>query len=227
MLEARHWLPFSRRSVATNKPPGPILLYLYSRKNIVGSALGLLGIGLFFLGIIGPVWPAVVIGMYLIGALVTPSGQKWDLLGGVEPSDIKAALDRQVAGVKGKVPDEVFQKVLSIQQTILSIMPKIDRLGPGSKDAFIVQKTATDYLPSTLQAYLNLPRAYATVHRLDDGRTASKVLMDQLTLLDSKLNEVADAVNKNDTDALLANGRFLEDRFGGSALKLPPAGQST
>jgi hypothetical protein len=57
-----------------------------------------------------------------------------------------------------------------------------------------------------------------------DGRTASQVLLDQLTILDSKVEEVADAVNKNDTDALLANGRFLEDRFGGSALKLPATG---
>jgi hypothetical protein len=209
--------------VATNRPPGPILLYLYSRKNIVACLLALGGVGLFFLGVIGPVWPAVVVGLYLIGALVTPSGRKWDLFGGEEPSDIASDLNRQVAAVKGKVPDDVFQKVVSIQQTILSIVPKIDRLGPGSRDAFVVQKTATDYLPSTLQAYLNLPRAYATVHRMDDGRTAAQVLLDQLTLLDSKMTEVADAVNKNDTDALLANGRFLADRFGSSSLKLPSA----
>jgi hypothetical protein len=210
--------------VATNRPPGRVLLYLYSRKNIVACVLALLGIALFFLGLIGPVWPAVVIGLYLVGALVTPSGRTLDLLGGQEPSDIRGALDRQVSAVRGKVPDDVYQKVISIQQTILAILPKIDRLGPGSQDAFIVQKTASDYLPSTLQAYLNLPRTYATLHRMADGRTASQVLMDQLTLLDGKLEEVADAVNKNDTDALLANGRFLEDRFGGSSLKLPATG---
>jgi hypothetical protein len=51
--------------------------------------------------------------------------------------------------------------------------------------------------------------------------------MDQLTLLDTKMGEVADAVNKNDTDALLANGRFLEDRFGGSSLKLPSPSSPT
>jgi hypothetical protein len=213
--------------VATNRPPGRVLLYLYSRKNIVASTLALLGIALFFLGVIGPVWPAVVIGLYLIGALVTPSGQKWDLFGWEEPSDIAGALSRQVAAVKGKVPDDVYQKVVSIQQTILAILPKINRLGPGSSDAFVVQKTASDYLPSTLQAYLNLPRAYAAVHRMDDGRTAAQVLMDQLTLLDTKMGEVADAVNKNDTDALLANGRFLEDRFGGSSLKLPSPSSPT
>jgi hypothetical protein len=209
--------------VATNRPPSAWEMYLYSRKNIVGCLLALLGLGLFFLGLIGPVWPGVVLGMYLIGALATPSGRQWNLLGGDAPSDLAGALSHQVAAVRGKVPDDVFQKVVSTQQTILGILPKIDRLGPGSQDAFVVQKTVTDYLPSTLQAYLNLPRAYATVHRFSDGRTAAQVLLDQLTLLDKKLDDVADAVNKNDADALLANGRFLEDRFGGSALNLPPA----
>jgi hypothetical protein len=211
--------------VVTSKPPGPVLLYLYSRKNIVACLLALLGIALFFLGIIGPVWPAVVVGMYLIGALVTPGGQKWSLIGGEDVSDLSGSLASQVSAVKGKLPDDVYQKVLSIQQTLQSILPKITRLGPGSRDAFIVQKAITDYLPSTLQAYLNLPRAYATLHRMSDGRTAAQVVLDQLTLLDGKLQEVADAVNKNDTDALLANGRFLEDRFGTSSLNLPAAGQ--
>lgn len=207
--------------MATNRPPGPVQLYLYSRKNVVASLLALLGLGLFFLGLIGSVWPGVVIGLYLIGALVTPNDRQWNLLGGEAPSDLAGALSHQVSAIRGKVPDDVYQKVVAIQQTILSILPKIDRLGPGSQDAFVVQKTVSDYLPSTLQAYLNLPRAYATIHRLTDGRTAAQVLLDQLTLLDNKLEEVADAVNKNDADALLANGRFLEDRFGGSGLKLP------
>ena len=212
--------------MVTSRPAGPVLLYLYSRKNIVACSLALLGIALFFLGIIGPVWPAVVIGMYLIGALVTPNGQTWNLIGGQDVSDLSGALSSQVSAVKGKLPDDVYQKVLSIQSTLQSILPKITRLGAGSRDAFVVQKTITDYLPSTLQAYLNLPRAYATLHRMPDGRTPSQVVLDQLTLLDSKLEEVAEAVNKNDTDALLANGRFLEDRFGSSALKLPAPGQS-
>ena len=211
--------------MVTNKPAGPILLYLYSRKNIVACSLSLLGIALFFLNLIGPVWPAVVIGMYLIGALVTPNSQTWNLIGGQDLSDLSSTLESQVSAVKGKLPDDVFQKVLSVQQTLQAILPKVSRLGPGSRDAFIVQKTITDYLPSTLQAYLNLPRAYATLHRMADGRTAAQVVLDQLTLLDGKLDEVAEAVNKNDTDTLLANGRFLEDRFGSSPLKLPATGQ--
>src|ERR1700694_5610783 len=94
----------SRRSVVTSKPPGPVLLYLYSRKNIVGCLLALLGIALFFLNVISSVWPAVVIGMYLVGALATPSGRRLDLFGGEAPSDIRGALDRQGLAREGKGP---------------------------------------------------------------------------------------------------------------------------
>src|SRR4030081_1033469 len=120
MRGVRRWRSCSRRSVGTNKPPGPVLLYLYSRKNIVACLLALLGVGLFFLNVIGPVWPAVVIGLYLVGALATPSGRKLDLLGGEAPADIRAALDHQVSAVKGKVPDDVYQQGVCSQQTIVS-----------------------------------------------------------------------------------------------------------
>jgi hypothetical protein len=38
------------------------------------------------------------------------------------------------------------------------------------------------------------------------------------------MDDVADAVHKKDSDALLANGRFLEEKFGSSPLALPQAG---
>jgi hypothetical protein len=47
-----------------------------------------------------------------------------------------------------------------------------------------------------------------------DGRTALQVLKDQLGLLDSKMDEIAGDVQRQDIDRLLANGRFLEDHFG-------------
>ena len=65
--------------------------------------------------------------------------------------------------------------------------------------------------------------AYAALRKMPNGKTADDVLNDQLTLLSSKMDEVADAVHKKDSDALLANGRFLEEKFGASPLALPQA----
>ena len=44
-----------------------LLRYLYSNKNLVGSAGGLVGLGLFFTGVVGELWPLVVAGLYGAG----------------------------------------------------------------------------------------------------------------------------------------------------------------
>ncbi|MFG2778872.1 hypothetical protein ACGFY7_13635 [Streptomyces prunicolor] len=54
--------------MATNE----FLGYLESRKNLTGSACGLLGLVLTFVGVAGPYWPVVVVGLYGAGALIAP-----------------------------------------------------------------------------------------------------------------------------------------------------------
>ncbi|MGW7313214.1 hypothetical protein [Streptomyces sp. NPDC054865] len=46
--------------------------YLESRKNLAGSACGLLGVVLALVGVAGPYWPVVVAGLYGAGALLAP-----------------------------------------------------------------------------------------------------------------------------------------------------------
>jgi hypothetical protein len=204
-----------------------LLIYLYSTKNIVGSVLALVGLALFFTGIVGALWPIVVIGLYGVGALVAPGTRSIDLKEGFDPNDVRKALDQEVRMINGRVPADVLAEVQQIQQIILGILPRTGSLPPGSPELFVVQRTASEYLPTALESYLNLPRAYATLHPVQDGKTPKQVLMDQLTLLESKMSEVADDVHQNDTDRLLANGRFLEERFGRSALSLPGSGAGT
>jgi hypothetical protein len=203
-----------------------VMRYLYSRKNIMGSLLALVGLILFVTGVLGAFWSVIVVGLYLIGVLVTPGTRQIDLSTGFDPDDVKHALDTQVRIITGKVPPEVMAKVLKIRQVICGILPRAGNLAPGSPELFIIERTATDYLPTSLQAYLNLPRAYATLHAVQDGKTPKEILLDQLTLLENKMNEVADDVHRNDADRLLANGRFLEERFGRSPLSLKPPASS-
>ncbi|MCZ4515868.1 hypothetical protein O3Q52_48755 [Streptomyces sp. ActVer] len=57
--------------MATNRP-NKLLGYLESRKNLTGSACGIVGLALTFAGAAGPYWPVVVAGLYGAGALVAP-----------------------------------------------------------------------------------------------------------------------------------------------------------
>ena len=219
--------------MATSEPPRSRrrLLYLYSTRNMVASGLALLGLVLFFLGVVGWVWPFVVVALYLIGVLVVPARRTLDMVGSVGASDLGRALEDLLKRIRNKVPSDIEEKVQAIAATISGVLPRVGQLAPGSQERFVLERTVEDYLPRALQAYVNLPRLYATVHPIQDGKTARQVLGEQLDLLQEQMNEVADAVARNDTDTLLAHGRFLEEKFGRTDLTLgsgdpPRSGQS-
>lgn len=197
-----------------------LLRYLYSNKNLVGSAGGLVGLGLYFTGVVGDLWPLVVAGLYGVGALATPPAKTIDLRSGLDPRNLNRAMAEQLRRIRGRVPDDVLAAVSRIHDQIREVLDRRDALPPGSPDAFVVERTALDYLPTALESYLNLPRGYANRVPVSQGRTARQVLLDQLALLETKLGEVLEAVAKGDTDRLLAHGRFLEDRFAASELDL-------
>jgi hypothetical protein len=81
------------------------------------------------------------------------------------------------------------------------------------KDSFTVVETVRRYLPETLGAYLRLPRLYAQMQALSDGRTASQTLLEQLALLDVSLKEVAKSAFAGDAETLVTNGQFLQNKF--------------
>ena len=156
-----------------------------------------------------------------IASLLKPTNRSIDLQT-IDPNDVRLALDAQVRAASGKVPAEVMAKVLSIRKVILGILPRAGNLPPGSPQWFVVERTATTYLPKALENYLSLPRLYATREPVQNNKTPKDLLVDQLTLLETKMKEVAQDVQRNDADRLLANGRFLEERFGRSPLSLKP-----
>lgn len=136
---------------------------------------------------------------------------------------IGRALDGTVQMTTGRVPPDVQAKVAGIRREILELLPSTRAFPVGSEDLYVIQRTAVDYLPSTITAYLALPDGYATTHVLQDGKTALQLLREQLQLLEDRLDEITDAVHQQDSDRLVANGRFLEERFGqGGSLALPP-----
>ncbi len=87
-----------------------------------------------------------------------------------------------------------------------------DRFPPMSQDLHIVRQTAADYLPRTVNAYLALP-SDDDPFDITTNEQALQELRNQLRLLDVKLDEIAQDLQRQDMDRLLANRRFLEERF--------------
>ena len=73
-------------------------LDLSSTPNIVGSILGIVGLLLFFTGLIQDFWLLIVAGLYLIGVLGTPNDPTFDLSfrNQVIVDEIRTALEKLV-----------------------------------------------------------------------------------------------------------------------------------
>jgi hypothetical protein len=119
-----------------------------------------------------------------------------------------------IAQRAGRLPVDVQMKAEQISRKAESLIQYADRFPTGSQDLYVLQRTTEEYLPNTLDAYLALPPGYAHAAVSPDGKTALQALWEQLNLLDSKLDEIAYSLNRHNLDRLVANGRFLEERFG-------------
>jgi len=113
-----------------------------------------------------------------------------------------------------ELPIDVQVKVEQIRSKVEVLLGYASRFPPFSKEMYLVRQTASEYLPRTIEAYLALPPGNAERITLADGKTALQELKEQLDLLDTKLTEIAENLQRRDLDRLLANRRFLEERFG-------------
>lgn len=191
------------------------ILFLYSNKNIAGSLLGLGTLVLYFLGIIHNFWLEIVLGSYGIGYLAMPnSGDiETDLNGEMDAQSIRSSLEKLTSDIAPLVPGTVLALVGSIKESILTILPQLTSAGTGDPNLYSIRQTALDYLPQTLKNYLALPAAYRNSYPVADGKNATQLLIEQLTLLDNKMKEIVQNVLSNNTQALLTNGTFLREKF--------------
>ncbi|MBB4919407.1 hypothetical protein [Streptosporangium saharense] len=201
-----------------------VLRYLGSTRNIAGCVLALAGLGAHLLGLAGAFWPLVVAGLYGVGALLAPPERirlavtHAEVEAGLLRTDLDALL-RKVRD-SSRFPEDVRSRVNALAEVLGGILGRAEALTTSPDHLHVVSQTVRDYLPSSLEAYANLPRSYALTRRSERERSAHEELLAQLGLLETKLGEVAQAVHRGDEQALRDHGRFLRDRFAPSDLDL-------
>lgn len=202
--------------------------FLYTRRNIVGSLLALGGLALHFVGLLGGVlWLPVVIALYAIGVLVTPpertAAVQVDEVAAADPAEVRAGLDNLLVALRNDVAEDLYAKVVSIRSSILATLGDGSGGDVSDPNVYLIRATALSYLPEAFETYLRLPRAFAERRAVADGRTPHDVLLEQLDLMDRRLADVADSIVRHDSEELLANGRFIAEKFRVSSLRLDDA----
>lgn len=129
------------------------------------------------------------------------------------PEEILASVAAVRARAALAAPSVVTARVARIAERVEEMVPRLDRMGLASREAYTVVATATSYLPESVDAYLRLPRDFADREVIAQGRTALALLCDQLDLLTLTLGRISDALSRQDAVALVAQGTFLEETF--------------
>jgi hypothetical protein len=200
--------------------------WLGSSKNIVGSLLagGAIAAQLFF-GL-GPLWPLVVVASYGVGALLAPR-EKVDLRLGLEAGasadDLHAQLEvfRRASKQAGsRLTDDANALLRQILDALDDIVARWNDLSSAPDQQHVVGQMITDYLPTSMQAFLNLPRTFALTSRVEGKKTAHDELIEQLTILAKESDRIRTAVLSRAVDALSDQSRFLRDKFSRSDLQL-------
>ena len=120
----------------------------------------------------------------------------------------------------GKLPVEAVVVARQVTDTVREV---IETSTDKTLDVYAVVQIngiIDDYLPTTLQAYLNLDPA-ATERAGPSGRTPRAALREQLEGLRTAADELLRAARAHDVDLLFTQGNFLRTKFTRSDLDLP------
>ncbi|MFZ4626282.1 MAG: hypothetical protein ACOYNF_18850 [Rhodoferax sp.] len=196
-------------------PPMRVLLFLYSTRNLVGSSLAIVGLALFFAGVISDWWFPIVLGLYAVGWLAAPGSHELALQVRNEATqaNLVDSLEELISESKARLPAEASERLSRIHGVVTDLAPKLFSGDVSMVHVVTLVNAVTRDLPGTIRNYLRLPTAFANMHVVEQGKTSKQLLLEQLDILDAQLSKIATNIYKDDAEALVVNGWFLKEKF--------------
>ncbi|HEX2313424.1 MAG TPA: hypothetical protein VHJ17_06830 [Thermomonospora sp.] len=194
-----------------------LVRYLGSTKNLVGSACGLAGLGLYFAGVAGAYWPVVVAGLYAAGALAAPPEKVTLAVGDAEDetgrlrADLDALVER-VAAHAGRMPPPAMVRLKEIRDTLGDVLGRADLLAADPDARYELTRAIRADLPAGFEAYLNLPGWFASGRGAAARRTAADELVTQLDLIGEHVTALAHRLFEADAQRMRDQTRYLQER---------------
>jgi hypothetical protein len=202
--------------------------YLTSRKHLAGTVGGLAGVGLALTGASGRLWPAVVAGLYGVGALAappdpSPRAHVEELLrhAAEQAGRLRRDLDtlgERVRAAGGDLPPGALDRFTRIEDRLAGTLGHPGALADPDV-LHVLSTTIGKDLPSAVAGYLDLP-AFQRRRVLPNGRTAGEELSRQLALLEEYVTSTADHVFSAHTRDIVDLTTYLERRAPAGELDL-------
>ncbi|MGR3870116.1 hypothetical protein ACUXZZ_16150 [Streptomyces graminifolii] len=197
--------------MATSK----FLGYLESRKNLTGSACGLVGLVLTFVGVAGPYWPVVVVGLYGAGALIAPP-ERPSLPDFPDPSAQLEELRHDFEKLGGyladvELPPAAAGRLTELNQLLAGLLdPRITHdLAQDPEGVHILSRAIRQDVPEAVDTFVRT-RWWT---RLAPGtEPPERHLERQLTVLQEEAQGLAANLREVEARRQESHTRYLEDR---------------
>ncbi|WP_427920275.1 hypothetical protein [Streptomyces sp. cg40] len=197
--------------MATSK----FLGYLESRKNLTGSACGLVGLALTFVGVAGPYWPVVVVGLYGAGALIAPP-ERPPLPDFPDPSAQLAELRDDFEKLGGyltaiELPPAADGRLTELNQLLAGLLdPQVTQdLAQDPEGVHILSRAIRQDVPEAVDTFVRT-RWWT---RLAPGtEPPERHLERQLTVLQEEAQQLAANLREAEARRQESHTRYLEDR---------------
>jgi hypothetical protein len=195
--------------------------FLFSNKNILGCALTSIVLVLALIGIMKSFWLPIAVMAYIFGYVAGPADKKIKFYHyeGQSLNDYIGFINKMKNTVMAseKVPQEAKEILHSISQNateLITFVQEANKNTSFNEDIINFTSIFDSYLPNIINQYSKLPSKYANEIKSSNGKTAKQMLIEQLTVLDQKVKEIAYGMYEDDVTALRANGNFLKEKFG-------------
>ncbi|MFG2023789.1 hypothetical protein [Streptomyces sp. NPDC048825] len=198
--------------MATNK----FVVYLESRKNLTGSALGIAGLGLTFTGLAGAYWPVVVAGLYGAGALLAPP-ERPPLPDFPDPSaqldelrDDFAKLRDYLADVE--LPPAASGRLTELTELLTALLAPgwvTEVLAQDPEGVHALSRTVRQDVPEAVDAYV---RARWWTRLTPGAEPPERHLERQLALLQGEMETLTTSLREVEARRQESHTRYLEDR---------------
>ncbi|MGW9031172.1 hypothetical protein ACWGQ5_45460 [Streptomyces sp. NPDC055722] len=192
------------------------LRYAESRKNIAGSACGLVGLVLTFTGVAGAYWPVVVAGLYGAGALIAPP-ERPTLPQFPDPStqldELRADFGQLRAYLADvELPPAAAGRLTELTDVLSALLDPgwvADVLAQDPEGVHALSRAVRQDLPEAVDTFV---RARWWSRMTPGQEPPERHLERQLTLLHDEASRLASALRETEARRQETHTRYLEDR---------------
>lgn len=194
-------------------------------KRVVRAALvaGSIVLALILWGlIVGPVGTSILVLAVLFGAVTAMGAAIWQpndpeptSLTDAPPAALPAATEAWLDRQRGALPRLAAPQVDAISAKLATLETQLAAVPAADPVAQDLSRLLARHLPELVERYTRVPVEQRARTIDPDGRTLESTLIDGLKVVDDELARASDALAAADRDALVVQGKFLENRYKG------------